>query len=159
MTLPGAKLLYEGQLEGRKVRPPVFLVRRQIEPIDFDLQAFYLQLLVAIKNTGLREGEWQLCESAGWPDNSSYMNLVAWCWSQDKSHYLVVVNLSEDQSQARIHLPWDNLSGRTWQLMDVLNGNVFQRDGNEMHLSGLYVDLPAWRFHFLHVQTNTTSIC
>ena len=35
MTLPGAKLLYEGQFEGRRVRPPVFLVRRPVEPIDF----------------------------------------------------------------------------------------------------------------------------
>ncbi|HEY6286229.1 MAG TPA: alpha-amylase family glycosyl hydrolase [Ktedonobacteraceae bacterium] len=151
MTLPGAKLLYEGQLEGRKVRPPVFLVRRPIEPIDFDLQAFYLQLLAAIKNAGLREGEWQLCARAGWPDNSSYMNLVAWCWSQNESRYLVVVNLSKDQSQARIHLPWNNLAGRTWQLIDLIDGDAFQRDGDEMHLSGFYVDLPAWRFHFLVV--------
>jgi glycosidase len=154
MTLPGAKLLYEGQLEGRRVRPPVFLARRPDEPIDSELQAFYFQLLAAIKETRLREGAWQLCERTGWPDNNSYMNLVAWCWNQSESRYLVVVNLSEDQSQARIHLPWNNLARRTWQLMDVLNGKVFQRDGDEMHLSGLYVDLPAWRFHFLHFQLN-----
>ena len=154
MTLPGAKLLYEGQLEGRKVRPPVFLARRPVEPVDSDLQAFYYQLLAAVKESGLREGKWQLCERTGWPDNSSYMNLVAWCWNQSESRYLVVVNLSEDQSQARIHLPWDDLAGRTWQLTDVLNGNAFQRDGDEMHLSGLYVDLPAWRFHFLQFQPN-----
>ncbi len=157
MTLPGAKLLYEGQLEGRKVRPPVFLARRPIEPIDLDLQAFYHQLLAAMKQAVLREGEWQLCERTGWPDNSSYMNIIAWCWSQNESCYLVVVNLSEDQSQARIYLPWDNLAGRTWQLTDVLNNNVFERDGDEMHLSGLYVDLPAWRFHFLHCQLNQNS--
>ena len=53
MTLPGAKLLYEGQLEGRKVRPPVFLARRPIEPIDKDLQAFYHQLLTTIKQADL----------------------------------------------------------------------------------------------------------
>ncbi|HYX48683.1 MAG TPA: alpha-amylase family glycosyl hydrolase, partial [Ktedonobacteraceae bacterium] len=44
MTLPGAKLLYEGQFEGRKVRPPVFLARRPIEPINVELQSFYHQL-------------------------------------------------------------------------------------------------------------------
>jgi hypothetical protein len=64
------------------------------------------------------------------------------------------VNLSEYQSQARIHLPWDNLTGRMWQLTDVLNNNVFERDGDEMHLSGLYVDLPAWRFYFLRFKTD-----
>jgi hypothetical protein len=39
-------------------------------------------------------------------------------------------------------------------LTDELNGNVFQRQGDEMHLSGLYVDLPAWRFYFLQFQPN-----
>jgi glycosidase len=153
MTLPGAKLLYEGQLEGRKVRPPVFLARRPIEPIDIDLQAFYHQLLAAMKQAELRDGEWQLCERTGWPDNSSYVNLVSCCWSKDASRYLVVVNFSENPSQARIHLPWDNLAGRTWQLTDLIDGDVFQRDGDEMHLSGLYVDLPAWRFHFLRFKS------
>jgi hypothetical protein len=154
MTLPGAKLLYEGQFEGRKVRPPVFLARRPLEPIDVDLQAIYSQLLAAMKQADLCESDWQLCERTGWPDNGSYMNLLAWCWSRNESRYLVVVNFSENQSQARIHLPWDDLAGRTWQFIDLINGDVFQRDGDEMQLSGLYVDLAAWRFHFLYCSTD-----
>jgi glycosidase len=154
MTLPGAKLLYEGQLEGRKVRPPVFLARRPIESIDIDIQSFYHQLLAAMKRADLSNSTWQLCESSGWPDNSSYMNLLSWCWSQNESRYLlVVVNYSDSQSQARIHLPWDNLAGRTWKLIDMMAADVFQREGDEMHQSGLFVDLPAWSFHFLHFNT------
>src|SRR3989442_14066951 len=57
MTLPGAKLLYEGQLEGRRVRPPVFLARRPAEPLDSDLQAFYFKLLATVKEARLREGD------------------------------------------------------------------------------------------------------
>src|SRR6266487_379465 len=154
MTLTGAKLLYEGQLEGRRVRPPVFLARRPVEPLDSDLQAFYYKLLATVKESRLHEGEWYLCERTGWPDNSSYLNLLAWCWSQGEERYLVVVNLSENQSQARIHLPWDNQAGKTWQLIDLLNNDVFQRNGDEMQQSGLYVDLPAWRFHFLGFKTD-----
>ncbi len=149
LTLPGAKLLYEGQLEGRRVRPPVFLARRPIEPGDSHLQAFYHQLLAVVKESGLREGAWQLCERTGWPDNNTYLNLVAWCWDLDEARYLVVINLSEYQSQARIQLPWNNLAGRAWRLTDVLSGDTFEREGDEMHVTGLYVDLPAWKFHFL----------
>jgi hypothetical protein len=36
--------------------------------------------------------------------------------------------------------------------MDVLNGDVFERDGSEMPSSGLFVDLPAWGMHFLRFQ-------
>ncbi len=173
MTLPGAKLVYEGQFEGWRVRPPVFLARRPVEPVDLDLQAFYHRLLAIVvsapirpvnaatqlvlrtqagrkeKESGLREGEWQLCERTGWPDNSSYLNLVAWCWDQREVRYLVVVNLSDYRSQAHVQLPWSNLAGRTWQLTDVLSGDIFERDGSEMQSAGLYVDLPAWKFHFL----------
>jgi hypothetical protein len=152
MTLPGAKLLYEGQCEGRRIRPPVFLGRRPVEPIDSDLRAFYHQLLAAVKDADLRAGEWQLCERTGWPDNSSYVNLVAWCWSQGEARHLVVVNLSEYRSQARVQLPWNGLAGRTWRLTDVLSGDVFDRDGGEMQSAGLYVELPAWGFYFLRFQ-------
>jgi hypothetical protein len=154
MTLPGAKLLYEGQLEGRKIRPPVFLARRPIEPIDAVLQAFYYQLLAVIREAELCEGAWQQCERSGWPDNDSFMNMVAWSWSQKESHHLIVVNISENQSQALIHLPWNDLVARTWQLRDLMSGDVFQRDGDEIHTSGLYVDLPAWKFYFLSFKSD-----
>ncbi len=158
MTLPGAKLLYEGQLKGRKVRPPVFLARRPVEPIDADLQSFYHQLLAVVKQADLLDGDWQLCERSGWPDNNSYVNLLSWCWNQNESRHLVVVNFSENQTQARIHLPWDNLAGKVWQLTDLMAGDVFQRDGDEMHRSGLYVDLPAWRFHFLRFDSSSQGL-
>ena len=44
-TIPGAKLFHEGQFEGRRIRLPVFLGRRPVEPADSDLQAFYRTLL------------------------------------------------------------------------------------------------------------------
>ena len=46
-TLPGARLFHEGQFEGRKVRPPVFLGRRPEEPSDHEMQAFYTTLLTS----------------------------------------------------------------------------------------------------------------
>jgi hypothetical protein len=158
MTLPGAKLLYEGQLEGRRVRPSVFLARRPVESLDLDLQSFYYKLLMMVKESGSRVGKWQLCERTGWPDNSSYLNLVAWCWNLDEACYLVVVNLSEFRSQAQVYLPWESLTGRTWQLTEELNGNMFERDGDQMRSTGLYVDLPAWRYHFLRFQSRQNDV-
>ena len=38
-TLPGATMWHEGQFEGRRVRPPVFLARRPDEPLDQELAA------------------------------------------------------------------------------------------------------------------------
>jgi hypothetical protein len=34
-------------------------------------------------------------------------------------------------------------------LVGVMNGERFERDGGELLDQGLYVDLDAWKFHFL----------
>ncbi len=148
-TLPGAKLFHEGQFEGRQVKLPVQLGRRPAEQIDQDLQTFYRTLLREISAPVIFAGEWRLCESSGWPDNNSYLNLGTWCWRRGDERRLIVVNFSEFSSQGRVHLPWDDLSGKVWHLFDILSGDVYQRDGDELRESGLYVELTGWGFHFL----------
>ena len=98
-----------------------------------------------------REGEWKLCERGGWPDNASYLNIVAWCWAMGDERYLVVINLSDWQSQAQVQIPWADLAGKQWRLGAVLTATQFERDGSQMQSPGLYVDLKPWEFHFLQV--------
>jgi hypothetical protein len=117
--------------------------------VDDQLQAFYQKLLPAVQTEAFHEGEWQLCERNGWPDNQSCQNLAAWCWRKDEEHYLIVVNLSSQRSQALVRLPWSELAGHRWSLQDVLHDGSFERDGSEMLQPGLYVDLEGWASHFL----------
>jgi hypothetical protein len=154
-TLQGARLFHEGQFEGRKVRLPVFLGRRPEETPDRDLPDFYRTLLRALRSADLREGDWRLCERTGWPDNASCMNLVAWCWRKDRTRHLIVVNLSGARSQAEVLLPWDDLAGRAWRLTDAFTGEVYERDGSQMHNPGLYVDLGPWGHHVFNVSIGT----
>ncbi|HEX3515028.1 MAG TPA: alpha-amylase family glycosyl hydrolase [Trebonia sp.] len=149
-TLPGATLWYEGQFEGRRVRPPVFLGRRPDEPSDTELAGWYRRLLVTVAGHGVRAGTWQLLEADGWPDNQSCQNLLAWTWSgADDARHVVVVNLSGQPAQGRIPLGWPNLPGRDWRLEDLLSGAVFARDGGELAGPGLFVDLEPWQYHVL----------
>ena len=109
-TLQGAVLFHEGQFEGRRFRVPVFLRRRPQEAVDPTLQAFYAGLLRMLRHDDFRNGEWHLCERTGWPDNHSYLNLLAWVLSHGDTHHLVVVNLSERRSQGRIRIPVPTLA-------------------------------------------------
>jgi hypothetical protein len=147
-TLPGIKLFHEGQFEGRKVRVPVFLGRRPNEPVDRDMLGFYAKLLKAVNRPVFRDGQWSLCERMGWPDNASFQNLVAWSWLKDDELYLIVVNLSESPSQARVRVPWGDVGGARWNLIDVLSDTIFERDGDELVSPGLYVELGPWNYHF-----------
>ncbi len=154
-TLPGATLWYEGQFEGRRVRPPVFLNRRPAEAPDADLAAWYRRLLATVADQQVRSGVWQQLEASGWPDNDSCRNLLAWSWSDDSTaasdggRHVVVVNFSAAPAQGRIGLGWTDLRGRGWTLTDLLDDRVFEWPGDELADQGLFVDLPAWGGHLL----------
>jgi hypothetical protein len=152
LTLTGAKLLHEGQFEGRKVRLPVFLGRRPAEPADHDLAAFYGRLLKEASRDVFRNGEWRLCERSGWPDNQSCLNILAWCWVKENERYVIVINFNRVASQARVHVPWDELREKQWRLNDVLSGESYDRSGSEMRDAGLYVDLSPWKCHLFQVR-------
>jgi hypothetical protein len=152
LTLPGARLLHEGQFEGLKVRLPVFLARRPEEPVDHDLAAFYGRLLKEIHHDIFRNGEWRLCERSGWPDNQSCQNILSWCWVKDGDRCLIVINFRQEAAQARVHLPWNELRGKTWRLNDVLSGESYDRSGDEIRDAGLYVDLGPWKCNLFRVR-------
>jgi len=152
LTLTGAKLLHEGQFEGRKVRLPVFLARRPAEPIDHDLAAFYGRLLKETNREVFRKGEWRLCERSGWPDNQSCLNILAWCWAKDQERFLIIINFGPATAQARVQVPLDDLRGKQWRLSDMLSGENYDRGGDEMRDAGLYLDLKPWQCHLFQVR-------
>lgn len=146
-TLPGATLWHEGQFEGRRVHPPVFLSRRPEEPVDEPLRDFHGRLLAAV--TPLREGDWQLLTCTGWPEDDSDRNLLAWSWTAGRERYVVVINYSDRPAQGRVPLPWTDLHGQSYELTDLLSGDVYKREGDELADPGLFVALDAWHWHLL----------
>ena len=148
-TLPGARLFFEGQLEGRTVQLPVFLARRPEEPADTDLHAFYLRLLEALRDATLRTGAWELCPVEGWPGDDSCADLVSWCWDGDP-RWLVVVNLGASTARGHLAVPWPDVAGRDWHLDDPTTGTSFVRAGDDL-ATALYVELEPWSWHLLRV--------
>ena len=151
-TLPGGTLWHEGQFEGRRVRPPVFLSRRPDEQPDQHLAAWYRRLLTTISGEDVKRGRWQLLEATGWPDNQSCDNLLAWSWSGDDARHLVVVNFSAHAAQARIHLDaGDDPPTGDIRFADLLTGGSYLRDASEIADLGLYVDLQPWESYLFAV--------
>jgi hypothetical protein len=146
-TIPGARLFHEGQFEGRRVRPAVFLRRRPEEHPNQDLRSFYETLLETIHHPLFHAGVWRLCHCTGWHDNPSFRNLAAWCWEQGEDRAVIAVNLSRAPAEGRVHLPWGDLQTTTWRLHDCLSDAIYIRDGLEMDRQGLYVGLEAWKGH------------
>ena len=85
----------------------------------------------------------------GWPDNQSAKRLLAWSWTRADGFTLVVVNLSPEPADGMVHLPGLALAGRRWQLTDLLDGAVYQRDGDDIAAHGMYVARAGWAGHVL----------
>ena len=145
LSQTGARIVHEGQLEGRTVHVPVFLARRPDETPDRELRAFYEQLLAALADPVFRDGEWHLAGSGGWEGNDTWQALVGWGW-RGSSLRLVVVNLSDEPASGHVWLPWDELRGQTWRLDDAATGEVYERSGDDL-CDGLYVALGPWAWH------------
>ncbi|MFF3205561.1 alpha-amylase family glycosyl hydrolase [Streptomyces sp. NPDC002962] len=148
-SLPGATLWHEGQFEGRRVRPPVFLARRPREPVDESLRAFHHRLLTAA--AAVRRGAWRPLAPTALPDDGTHRCLLAWTWTHADARHLVVVNHSDRPARARLPLPWDDLAGREHRLTDLLTARTYDRDGGELTDPGLFVALEAWQTHVLEV--------
>jgi len=152
LTQTGARLVHDGQFDGRKTRLPVFLGRYPDEPADRDLSGFYDALLSAVKDPTFRTGTWELCGCSGWPGNDTAGNLIAWSWDGE-SRWLIVVNFSDADASGHVQTAWNNLQGRTVTLTDPTTQAVFERTGDDLS-NGLYVQLPPWGWHLFRVEPN-----
>lgn len=143
---PGLRFFHQGQFEGRLKRISAHLVRAPEEPVDTRLKEFYERLLAVLHEPLVHEGEWQLLECAqAWAGNSSAAGFIASSWTKNNERLLVAVNYSANQAQCYVKLPFADLRGRKWKLVDLIGDAVYERDGRDLVEGGLYLDEPGWK--------------
>ena len=152
LTLPGLRLLHEGQLEGRRRKVPVHLGRRPAEETDPRAAEHYRRLLSALRHEVFRAGQWQLLGAAeAWPGNDSHRHFVASLWTHGGDCRVVVANLSPERAQCYLPLGVAELAGREWVLADLLGEDRYLRGGDALLRPGLYLDVPAYGRHVFDV--------
>lgn len=152
LTLPGLRLLHEGQLEGRREKLSVHLGRRPDEQADSRVAAHYRRLLAALRHEVFHDGRWRLLEAqATWPGDASFRGLVASLWESGDERRLVVANLSPDGARCHLPLGVPALAGRDWFLTDLLGEARYLREGDALLRPGLYLDLPGHGCHLFEI--------
>jgi glycosidase len=154
--VPGLRFFHEGQFEGRRAHVSMHLGRRPVEPIDHLLETFYDELLYCLKRPELREGEWAMrpCRAA-WDGNPTWENCLAFTWQRGSSLTLVCVNYGQTAGQCYVELNLPELRGKPVLLTDLLSPAHYERPGDELFRTGLYLDLPAWGYHLFEVKVET----
>jgi glycosidase len=96
LTLPGLRLMHEGQREGLHRRSSLFLLRRVEEQNNSDVERFYDRLLEVICNPAITRGDFCLLELRGEGSDSA---IVFQRSCGQEGQIICAVNLSERVSE------------------------------------------------------------
>jgi hypothetical protein len=151
LTLPGARLIHEGQMSGLKIKLPVQLGRRQVEEDNQEILEFYLRLVNALPGRKYRGGNWSLCNIEPTGDFSN-TNLIAHVWWIDETYLLTVINFSPYDAKGNVRIKDVKYGETEWGFTDLLSQNVFVYEGEHLDAHGLFVDLPAWNCHIFDIR-------
>ena len=151
---PGLRFFHQGQFTGRKKRISPHLVRAPHEPINMELQKFYESLLDVLKKSIFRNGKWSLLECVpAWEENNTWDSFIAFAWEGiDSNRVLVCVNYSPITSQCYVSLPFPEFAYKQWRFDDLMSKASYDREGNDLLRSGLYLDVPAWSYHVFEIK-------
>ncbi|MBE2278917.1 MAG: glycosidase [Ignavibacteriaceae bacterium] len=152
-TLPGIKLFYDGQFEGKKVKLPLQLIREPEENENSKIKEFYDKLIICCKERVIKNGEWELLEpiKSGNGDES-YREMLSWKWSLGSEVRLIIANLSSKTSTCRIKLNvYSSDEGVLFR--DLMNDKIYIRSGTELREKGLFVELAPYKFHLLEYKS------
>ena len=120
-TVPGMKLYYDGQFEGKKIKLPVQLGREPIEKESEAIKVFYNKILTITKDQIFIAGEFsQLNALQISPDNHSYENMLVLFWRLNDDRRIIIINFSENTSQCRIKVDLHTTFSEV-ELEDLLN--------------------------------------
>ena len=154
LGLPGLRFLHDGQLTGSRIRAPVQLSRRPLEPVVPEIAALYEQLLAALRDSAVGQGEGKLLRPRpAWPDNPTAQSFILTQWQTQPHEFdLMVVNLAPHRSQCYAPLSIAGLSDYNWSMRDLLGPERHERFGNDLQTQGLYLDVPSRGSQLFHFQ-------
>ncbi|MFX1600075.1 MAG: alpha-amylase family glycosyl hydrolase, partial [Promethearchaeota archaeon] len=153
LTLPGARLIYEGQTRGHKIKLPVQLGRKPFEEDNKDIFDFYQDLLKSIPGREFENASWALCKTESVVSgDSSFSNVISYLWWSNKNYRLVVVNYSDSFSKAHIRIKPFHFEGVRWKFTDLLQQKSYTYNGEDLFKYGLYIELNAWQGHIFNIE-------
>jgi hypothetical protein len=150
-TLPGMKLYFQGQLEGKRVRMPLQIRRTGADPVDREVENFYKRLLPVVDQKMFHGGTWEL-KDVGPDGDDTWANLIAYMWRFEDDKRLVLVNLTGGLSRGRVALRGDVLNGRKCCFLNELNTQIYAQNEQGLADQALRVSLHGYEAQILNLK-------
>ena len=150
-TLPGLKIYFHGQMEGKRIRLPIQIRQSKPDPIDPGIKAFYDKLLPEVNEDIFHSGTWQLKEVLLDIDITSE-NLIAFTWKLQDSLRLIIVNLSQRTSYGRVSFQDDVSESQNYTFIDKLSDQSFVQSGKILAHPGLSFKLSGYQAQLFEIK-------
>ncbi len=148
--LPGMRLFYEGQAEGRKRRSPIQFTRWPEEKSDPETFLFFQKMLNLIAEEALHEGRWTLLKIYS-PEEQGFSGVFSFQWSYKDVDILAVVNNTPFHKSGFSILEKIHAEEGTIFFKDVFSDKVWEREKESVMDSGLYFELEPHEFKIYKV--------
>jgi glycosidase len=152
LTLPGAKLVHEGQMRGHRIHLPVQLGRRQVEQDDVETRELYQRLLDVVSSRELRYGKWRLYELDTQLPESQRSQLITYVWTLDGVTILVVVNFGPEAIRGHARIRGALFPRGRYRSRDRLHDTPLTRAPEELENRVISLDLAPWDAHICSIQ-------
>jgi hypothetical protein len=148
--LPGMKLYFQGQFEGRQIRLPLQIRQTRPEEMDAEIKAFYERLLPIVNQSICHSGLWELMPVTPEGRDASE-NVIAYLWKLQGKLRLFVINLGQEPAAGIIYFQNESAVPGSYSLITRLGGTPPESNVNLVIHSGL-------RFVFKGYQTGIYDI-
>jgi hypothetical protein len=150
-TLPGMKMYFQGQIEGKKIRLPIQIRQTRPEMVDQNIKVFYDKLLPLVNRKEFHFGEWRLKEVFS-DGLGTACNLIAYIWKLESRLFLIVVNLSPKPASGRIVFQDDVLEQSRYTLTNGTGGEKSSYTGKLMAHPGIVFHLAGFQTQLYQIE-------
>lgn len=151
--LPGLKLFFEGQTEGRRLRLPLQIRQTKPDKTDRAVSSFYSSLLPVINGDIYHSGIWRLKEVFAHTD-TTHANLIAYLWKSKGELSLTLVNLSREPSVGRVCFQDDVDEQIDYNMEEVFSNNTSTKNGKIMAHPGLIFEMSPGEARIYKISPN-----
>jgi len=145
LTLPGARLMYDGQPVGKRIKCPIELGRCEHEALEPEVHALYQRLLPAIASTCYDDRSWHLCHIEG--QDFWQSPFISYVWELEQALLLVVVNYSDQSQTGQINLTEFGSSIRA--ITELMHQHPVSLDENP---SALMIQAEPWDVQIFRIE-------
>lgn len=148
---PGMRFFFDGQFEGRRIKPPVQLGRWPDEPPDEGIRELYRRVLDFASDGLFHHDAWRL-PAVSHAGDDSHHQIVALCWRRNGEVALVTANVGHGTAQAHVEVVADLPDGQVYDFEDHLTGTAYPWTRESLQQRGLYVRLDSGSAHLFRVR-------